>query len=101
MFVPLFFFDANSVILHIIRAMFYKNKIFLLDKNVALYLAIYPEYNTIFLAIKSEYKTMFLAKNNNNKTQYKPIFSKLSQAIKYEYNQILPSYKIKKQANIF
>ncbi len=35
MFVPLFFFGANSVILHIIRAMFYKNKIFLLDKNVA------------------------------------------------------------------
>ncbi len=44
---------------------------------------------------------MFLAKNNNNKTQYKPIFSKLSQAIKYEYNQILPSYKIKKNKLIF
>ncbi len=41
---------------------------------------------------------MLLAKNNN-KTQYKPIFPKPYKV--WIYNQILPSYKIRKQPDIF
>ncbi len=41
---------------------------------------------------------MLLAKNNNNKTQYKPIYKPYKVWI---YNQILPSYKIRKQPDIF